>query len=240
MWPTPWRPAGRSANGKWSNASSATAPSRSANLSSGEPIFDREGDRLALAREGGHGRPRVAHALGDATGKEIMRAVVAKTEAAQNIYVWQNTFTIDLLTQDGVCRGGHRLEPPPRKNPDLGPSRTVLCTGGAGQLYRETTNPDVATGDGTAMAYRAGAEIRDVEFVQFHPTVLYIAGSSRYLITEAMRGEGAYLVDRKGYRFMPEYDERAELAPRDVVSWSIVSQMERTRHPSVYLELTPP
>ena len=199
--------------------------------------FDREGDHLALAREGGHGRPRVAHALGDATGKEIMRAAVAKTEAAPNIYVWQNTFTIDLLTQDGVCRGAivwnHR-----HGKTLIWAKQTVLCTGGAGQLYRETTNPDVATGDGAAMAYRAGAEIRDVEFVQFHPTVLYIAGSSRYLITEAMRGEGAYLVDRKGHRFMPEYDERAELAPRDVVSWSIVSQMERTRHPSVYLELT--
>ncbi len=105
-------------------------------------------------------------------------------------------------------------------------------------MYRETTNPDVATGDGVALAYRAGAELRDVEFMQFHPTVLYIAGSSRHLITEAMRGEGAYLVDRHGRRFMSDYDDRGELAPRDVVSLAIVSQMERTQYPNVFLDLT--
>jgi L-aspartate oxidase len=115
---------------------------------------------------------------------------------------------------------------------------TILCTGGTGQIYRETTNPDVATGDGLAIAYRAGAELRDMEFMQFHPTVLYIAGSSRSLITEAMRGEGARLVDRDGYRFMADFDPRGELASRDVVSRAIVTQMERTRHPSVYLDLT--
>ena len=100
--------------------------------------------------------------------------------------------------------------------------QTILCTGGAGQIYRETTNPEVATGDGHALAYRAGAELRDMEFMQFHPTVLYIAGGSRSLITEAMRGEGAWLIDSTGRRFMPDYDERAELAPRDVVSQAIV------------------
>ena len=102
--------------------------------------------------------------------------------------------------------------------------QTILCTGGAGQVYRETTNPAVATGDGHAVAYRAGAELRDMEFMQFHPTVLYIAGSSRSLITEAMRGEGALLVDADGHRFMPEYDPRAELAPRDIVSQAIVDR----------------
>ncbi len=116
--------------------------------------------------------------------------------------------------------------------------QTILATGGAGQLYRETTNPEVATGDGMAMAYRAGAELRDMEFMQFHPTVLYIAGGSRSLISEATRGEGARLVDRHGHRFMPDYDVRGELAPRDVVSLAIVSQMEKTRHPNVYLDLT--
>jgi L-aspartate oxidase len=105
-------------------------------------------------------------------------------------------------------------------------------------LYRESTNPPVATGDGLAMAYRAGVELRDMEFMQFHPTVLYIAGGSRSLITEAIRGEGAYLVDRRGQRFMLDYDERGELAPRDVVSRAIVSQMEKTRHPSVYLDMS--
>ncbi len=116
--------------------------------------------------------------------------------------------------------------------------QTIVCTGGAGQLYRETTNPDVATGDGHAMAFRAGAHIRDMEFIQFHPTVLYIAGSSRSLITEAVRGEGAYLVDVNGYRFMQDYDPRLELAPRDVVAQAITAQMAKTRHPNVYLQLS--
>ncbi len=115
---------------------------------------------------------------------------------------------------------------------------TILCSGGVGQIYRETTNPPVATGDGLAMAYRAGAELRDLEFMQFHPTVLYIAGSSRKLITEAVRSAGAHLIDRNGRRFMDNYDERAELAPRDVVSQAIVAQMEKTRSPHVYLDLS--
>jgi L-aspartate oxidase len=113
-----------------------------------------------------------------------------------------------------------------------------LATGGAGRLYRETTNPPVATGDGVAMAYRAGCEVRDLEFVQFHPTALYIAGSARHLITEAVRGEGAYLRDASGYRFMPDYHPQAELAPRDVVARAIAQQMVHTKHPCVYLDLT--
>ncbi len=151
--------------------------------------------------------------------------------------IWPNTFTIDLLTHEGRCRGALVW------NADHGRTfvwakQTILCTGGAGQIYRETTNPEVATGDGHAIAYRAGAELRDMEFMQFHPTVLYIAGGSRSLITEAMRGEGARLVDSTGRRFMPDYDERAELAPRDVVSQAIVAQMEKTRQPSVFLDLS--
>jgi L-aspartate oxidase len=116
--------------------------------------------------------------------------------------------------------------------------QTILCTGGAGQVYRESTNPRVATADGHAMAYRAGAKLRDMEFMQFHPTALYVAGSSRHLITEATRGEGAKLVDRHGRRFMADYDPREELAPRDVVSQAIISQMEKTRFPNVFLDLT--
>lgn len=212
------------------------APRRIGELIDWGTRFDRIGEALALSREGGHSHDRIAHALGDATGKEVMRAVVARVQASENIAVWEETFTIDLLTHEGVCRGALVWNRQHGKTL-IWAKQTVLASGGAGQLYRETTNPEVATADGMAMAYRAGAELRDMEFMQFHPTVLYIAGSSRHLITEAIRGEGAYLVDRFGHRFMPDYDPRAELAPRDVVSWAIVSQMEKTRHPNVYLTL---
>lgn len=198
--------------------------------------FDEENGQLALGREGGHSHHRVVHALGDATGREVMRAIIERIHQLPNLTTWEQTFTLDLLTHEGVCRGAV-IWNPQRGTNLIWAKQTILCTGGAGQLYRETTNPLVATADGHAMAYRAGAELRDLEFMQFHPTVLYIAGSSRHLITEAIRGEGAHLIDRNGYRFMPDYDERGELAPRDVVSQAIVSQMEKTAHPNVYLDL---
>jgi L-aspartate oxidase len=213
------------------------APQRIAELVEWGTRFDRSGGELALSREGGHGRDRIAHALGDATGKEVIRAVAERAQSLPNINIWEHTFTADLLTDEGVCRGALVWNRQHGKT-FVWAKQTILATGGAGQLYRETTNPDVATGDGMALAYRSGAQLRDMEFMQFHPTVLYIAGSSRDLITEAMRGEGAHLIDRFGRRFMPDYDPRAELAPRDVVSWAIVSQMEKTRHPNVYLTLT--
>jgi len=213
------------------------APKRIEELIAWGTHFDRIGDRLALGREGGHGRQRIAHALGDATGKEVMRLMCERIDRAANVEVWEKTFTVDLLTLAGSCRGAVVWNGRHGKTM-VWAKQTVLCTGGAGQLYRETTNPHVATGDGMALAYRAGAELRDLEFMQFHPTVLYIAGSSRNLISEATRGEGARLVDRYGHRFMPDYDQRADLAPRDVVSKAIVSQMESTRHPNVYLDMT--
>lgn len=199
--------------------------------------FDQAAGSLALGREGGHSHHRIVHALGDATGKEVMRAVIDRTVKLKNVETWENAYTLDLLTHEGACRGALVWNAQHGKT-FVWAKQTILCTGGAGQLYRETTNPDVATGDGLAVAYRAGAELRDMEFMQFHPTVLYIAGSSRSLITEAMRGEGAMLVDRTGYRFMPEFDSRGELAPRDIVSRAIVTQMEKTRHPNVYLDLS--
>ncbi|MFO7908019.1 MAG: L-aspartate oxidase [Pirellulaceae bacterium] len=192
---------------------------------------------LELGREGGHSRNRVAHAMGDATGREIMRAMIKWTKRLRNVELREHTFALDLLTHDGVCRGA--LVADERHGLMLIWARqTILCAGGAGQIYRESTNPPVATGDGHAIAYRAGVQLRDMEFVQFHPTVLYIAGSSRNLITEAVRGEGARLVDHSGYRFLPDYDARGELAPRDVVSQAIVTQMEKTAHPNVYLDMT--
>jgi L-aspartate oxidase len=213
------------------------APQRVNELIAWGTNFDSEQGELLLGREGGHEHNRILHAMGDATGQEIMRSVIAKTSVAENIQVWENTFTLDLLVDEGCCVGALLWHPAHGKMM-VWAKQTILCTGGAGQLYRETTNPDVATGDGHAMAFRAGVCLRDMEFVQFHPTVLYIAGSSRSLITEAVRGEGAHLVDANGDRFMPAYDDRAELAPRDVVSQSIAAQMKKTRHPNVYLQLS--
>ncbi|QDU81973.1 L-aspartate oxidase [Polystyrenella longa] len=195
---------------------------------------------IALTQEGGHSHARVAHALGDATGKEIMRAMhvqVRNREEQKHLQVWEETYTIDLLTHEGVCRGAIVWNPNHGKT-FVWAKQTIIATGGAGQLYRETTNPSIATGDGHAIAFRAGAEMRDMEMMQFHPTVLYIAGGSRHLISEAVRGEGAYLVDCNGYRFMQDYDPQMELAPRDIVSRSITAQMEKTNHPCTYLDLT--
>ncbi len=200
--------------------------------------FDVEADGdLMLGREGGHSHHRIVHALGDATGQEIMRAMIRRVHEELKAQLWQDTFTIDLLTDGGECRGAIVWNEHHGKT-YVWAKQTILCTGGCGQIYRESTNPAVATGDGHAIAYRAGAVLRDMEFMQFHPTVLYIAGSGRSLITEAVRGEGALLVDSEGQRFMPEYDERAELAPRDIVSRCIVEQMERTKHPCVYLTMS--
>lgn len=213
------------------------APSRVVELMNWGTQFDRREGQLVLGREGGHSHERIIHALGDATGKEVMRAVIERTCSLPNVQIWEQAFTIDLVTVDNHCYGAviSRDHEPPVI---VWAKQTILCTGGCGQVYRETTNPRVATGDGHALAFRAGARLRDMEFMQFHPTVLYIAGSSRTLVTEAIRGAGAYLVDSNGYRFMGDYDERQELAPRDVVSQSIVRQMEKTHHHCVYLSLT--
>ena len=195
-----------------------------------------EGD-FQLGREGGHGAFRILHAFGDSTGAEIMRATIEEVKSRPNIRIWEDTFALDLLTHDQTCRGAIVYWEKERETELVWAKQTILATGGLGQLYRETTNPKIATGDGVAMAFRAGAVCRDLEFIQFHPTVLYIAGGSRSLITEAMRGEGARLVDKNGRRFMEEYDERAELAPRDVVTRSIVQHMHKTNAPNVYLDL---
>lgn len=199
--------------------------------------FDLEDGQLALTREGGHSHRRIVHALGDATGHEVMRAVIEKARQAPNVTLWDRTFTVDLLTHEGACVGA-LLSRARRDRLLVWAKQTILASGGAGMVYRETTNPPVATGDGMAAAFRAGAELRDMEFMQFHPTVLYVAGSSRFLISEAVRGEGAYLRDKNGERFMLAEDPRAELAPRDVVSQASVRCMERTRHPNVYLDLS--
>lgn len=211
------------------------APARVRELIEWGTLFDSQDGEILLTREGGHSFNRILHALGDATGREVIRAVLAKVAGCSNIQVLENTFTIDLITSNGVCVGalcwsaGAGIQA-------IWARQTVLASGGCGQLYRETTNPNVATGDGIAMAYRAGALLQDMEFIQFHPTVLYVAGTSRSLISEAVRGEGSYLRDCNGVRFMPEYTPQAELAPRDVVARAIVEQMAKTQHPCVYLD----
>jgi L-aspartate oxidase len=213
------------------------APDRIRELITYGAEFDRVDGEIALTLEGGHSHRRVVHALGDATGQEVMRAMNRRANEAPNIDIWQKTFTIDLLTCEGVCRGALVWNPNHGRT-FVWAKQTILCTGGAGALYRETTNPQIATADGHAIAFRAGCEVRDMEFMQFHPTVLYIAGSSRYLISEAVRGEGAYLVDSNGHRFMFDYNAAGELAPRDVVSQAITYQMAKTSHPCVYLDLS--
>jgi L-aspartate oxidase len=213
------------------------APDRIGELIAWGTKFDQRDGELELGREGGHSHHRIVHALGDATGREVMRAVIERTRGLANLEVWPDTFTIDLVTDADRCRGAIVWNPSHGKTL-VWARRTILATGGAGQLYRESTNPPGVSGDGLALAWRAGAEVRDMEFMQFHPTVLYIAGGARSLITEAVRGAGAWLVDREGRRFMPAFDERAELAPRDVVSRVITEVMRQTNHANVYLELS--
>ncbi len=199
--------------------------------------FDQRDGALDLGREGGHSHHRIVHALGDSTGREVMRAIIERVHSAENVGLWPGTFSIDLLTHQGHCRGALVWNGAHGKTL-VWARRTILATGGAGQLYRESTNPEGASGDGMALAWRAGCEMRDMEFMQFHPTVLYIAGGTRSLITEAVRGAGAWLVDKDGHRFMPAIDSRAELAPRDVVSRAITTVMARTHHSNVYLDLS--
>ncbi|AQT67152.1 L-aspartate oxidase [Anaerohalosphaera lusitana] len=199
--------------------------------------FDMSDGKIDITMEGGHTRARVAHAHGDSTGRGIIEALGRKVRGMDNIKVIENFFAVDLITTDGnVCVGAIGYAEGVGQEV-IWARNTILASGGAGKLYRETTNPPIATGDGLAMAWRAGAVLRDMEFMQFHPTTLYIAGASRALITEVLRGEGGILRDREGVAFMSEYDERAELAPRDVVSRAILDRMLKTDATHVYLDI---
>jgi L-aspartate oxidase len=190
---------------------------------------------LSFGLEGGHSFARIVHAFGDATGKELAQTLINAVRGKETIRVSEMSFAIDLLTDQGQCVGALALI---KGEVNLiWAKRTILASGGAGQLYRESTNPKIATADGHAMAYRAGANLQDMEMVQFHPTTLYVAGASRALITEAVRGEGAYLVDRHGQRFMKEIHPLAELAPRDIVSRAIVQRIRETNFTHVYLDV---
>jgi L-aspartate oxidase len=191
---------------------------------------------LDLGREGGHSGNRIIHAGGDATGAEIARALLDAAQRESGLRAYRNTFVLDLLTHEGRCIGAIMMR---HNEPHVVFARsTILAAGGAGQLFRESTNPSIATADGHAMVIRAGLAVRDMEMIQFHPTLLYVAGLERRLITEAVRGHGAYLRNTAGERFMVGRHELAELAPRDVVSRAINRELRRTGDPAVFLDVS--
>src|SRR3974377_506278 len=201
--------------------------------------FDRAGSKIAFTREGAHSRNRVLQPHGDSTGREIARALYLKAQAMKAIEFREFEFSTELLLCEGRVGGVKVLDNRGHLH-SVHASAVLLATGGLGQVYSDTTNPAVATGDGVAMAFRAGAEISDMEFVQFHPTALYLKGAPRFLLSEALRGEGAYLRNLELQRFMHKYHEMAELAPRDVVARAIAHELEITKRPdaAVYLDLT--
>jgi len=213
-------------------------PSRIQELIDWGAAFDREGSQLLFAREGAHSRSRVLHAHGDSTGREIARTLYHKAASLESVSFRSFSSVVDLLSQDGRVCGAVALDESRGALVNIRSRSVLLATGGLGRVFLETTNPDVATGDGVALAWRAGAVISDIEFVQFHPTALHLDNAPRFLLSEALRGEGAYLRNAKGERFMHRYHPLQELAPRDVVSRSIFAEMQREGSAHVYLDLT--
>jgi L-aspartate oxidase len=200
--------------------------------------FDRDGGKLAFTREGAHSRNRILHAHGDSTGREIARTLYRKASRLPAIRFESYSATVDLLLAGGRAAGAVVFDEKAAALREIRSRAVLLATGGLGRVFKETTNPDVATGDGVAMAWRAGAAIANIEFVQFHPTALHVEGAPRFLLSEALRGEGAVLRNKSGEAFMKRYHELGDLAPRDVVSRSIVEEMRRTGSPHVWLDLT--
>jgi L-aspartate oxidase len=198
--------------------------------------FDKEGSKLSFTREAAHSRRRILHAHGDSTGKEIERVLISMAKNSPSITKIDFAFTLDLIIKNNRCIGATVLRRGSIIN--IFARAVILATGGAGQLYSRTTNPMISTGDGIAIAYRAGARIVDMEFIQFHPTTLYSPGAPQFLLSEAMRGEGALLRNIHGNHFMSEYHAMAELASRDTVSRAILSEMVKTKAKHVYLDLT--
>ncbi|HEV7219145.1 MAG: L-aspartate oxidase [Terriglobales bacterium] len=215
------------------------APARIEELIQWGTEFDRQGTKLTFGREGAHSRSRILHAHGDSTGREILRALYAKAKTLKNISICEFEFSTDLRLRDGRVCGIHAIGKM-GEHRNITASSVLFATGGMGQLYRNTTNPAVATGDGVAMAFRAGAEIGDMEFIQFHPTALYLKNAPRFLLSEALRGEGASLRNAELDRFMLKYHSLGELAPRDIVARAIVHELEisPSKDPVVYLDLT--
>jgi len=200
--------------------------------------FDREGGALQFTQEAAHSRRRILHARGDSTGREIVRALIAHSRKQPNIELVAHAATIGLIVEEGRCVGVRFIDPNESLLREMYARAIVLATGGAGQLFAQTTNPSIATGDGMAMAYAAGAAMCDLEFTQFHPTALAIEGAPRFLLSEALRGEGAILRNHEGEAFARRYDDRGEMAPRDIVARAIVAEMERTGARCMYLDMT--
>ena len=198
--------------------------------------FDREGARLAFGREAAHSKRRILHARGDSTGREILRALVERASRRAGVRRVSSLYTLDLLVARGRVCGVLCLDEARGGLVRIRARAVLLATGGLGRVYRDTTNPELATGDGVAMAFRAGAVVSDLEFVQFHPTVLRREGHPRHLLTEALRGEGAVLRNARGERFLPP---GGELLARDRLARAIVAELERSGERSVFLDLTP-
>ena len=200
--------------------------------------FDRAGTKLAFTREAAHSRSRILHAHGDSTGREISRALLARAHTIAHLHLRAHAFTTSLIVESGTVVGVRFIDELDGSQHDVRAGGVLLATGGLGRIYRETTNPDVATGDGMAIAYDAGAVLSDMEFMQFHPTALAVKGAPRFLLSEALRGEGGILRNVNLERFMKRYNEAQELAPRDIVARAIVSEMHRTGAGYVYLDMT--
>jgi len=200
--------------------------------------FDRVGSKLAFTQEGAHSRRRVLHAGGDSTGREISKTLYLKAAALENIEFRSFSAVTDLMLKDGAVLGAVACDEKERCSITIRARAVLLATGGIGHVFTDTTNPAVATGDGAAIAYHAGAEISDIEFVQFHPTALHLEDAPRFLLSEALRGEGAQLRNAAGERFMERYHPSGELAPRDIVSRAIISEMQREGSPHMFLDLT--
>ncbi|HWP98143.1 MAG TPA: L-aspartate oxidase [Syntrophomonadaceae bacterium] len=201
--------------------------------------FDMKNGSIDLAREGAHSRARVLHAA-DATGEAIRVALVNRCESHHNIQLIEDQFLVDLLVdqEQHNCLGAFVYDNQRRMHLIYAARAYIIATGGTGQLYKYTTNPSVATGDGMAACFRAGCQLRDMEFIQFHPTVLFSRENQRFLISEAVRGEGAWLLNNRGERFMPRYHPLEELAPRDIVSRAIVNEMKQQESEFVYLDMS--
>jgi L-aspartate oxidase len=200
--------------------------------------FDRSGTKLAFTREAAHSRSRILHAHGDSTGREISRALLARAHTIPHLHLRAHAFTTELIVERGGVTGLRFIDETDGSEHEVRAAAVLLATGGLGQIYRETTNPEVATGDGMAIAYEAGTVLSDMEFVQFHPTALAVKGAPRFLLSEALRGEGGVLRNIGLERFMKRYNEAQELAPRDIVARAIVSEMHRTQSTHVFLDMT--